>query len=186
MKLDTATLTGTAILAALVVVFDYTLKYSNLKIPFPPAPFLRFDLTGIPIVLSLLLYGFVPGIFTSAIASIAILARSADALGSSMKGLAEFSTILGMFLAFKLFNKMRIVGAFALGITMRVLIMTFANLLVIYVGLMAIPASYVNIPLLYFSLLGAFNAAQGTISVAGGLLIYEAVKKRISTKINKT
>ena len=28
------TLTGTSILAALVIVFDYALKYSGLKIPF--------------------------------------------------------------------------------------------------------------------------------------------------------
>jgi len=34
----TARLTGTAILAALVLVFDYTLKYSGRKIPFPWVP----------------------------------------------------------------------------------------------------------------------------------------------------
>jgi riboflavin transporter FmnP len=54
MKLSTRTLAGTAVLAALVVVFDYTLKYANLKIVFPWLIYLKFDFTGVPIVLSLL------------------------------------------------------------------------------------------------------------------------------------
>ncbi|MGQ9506844.1 MAG: hypothetical protein ACUVTB_03160 [Candidatus Bathycorpusculaceae bacterium] len=74
MKITTTALAGTAILAALVVVFDYTLKYSGLKVPFPWLPILKFDFTGIPIVLSLLLFGLAPGAFTSAIAVLAILA----------------------------------------------------------------------------------------------------------------
>ena len=56
----TVVLTGTAIMAALVIVFDYTLKYSGLKIPFPWYPNLKFDFTGVPIVMSLFMYGFSP------------------------------------------------------------------------------------------------------------------------------
>jgi len=86
MKIDVKTLAGTAILAALVVVFDYTMKYSSLKIPFPWLPFLKFDFTGIPVVLSLLLFGLIPGTFTSIIASVAILTRSGQIVSASMKG----------------------------------------------------------------------------------------------------
>ena len=63
----TARLTGTAILAALVLVFDYTLKYSGLKIPFPWFPDLKFDFTGVPIALSLLMYGL-PSATTTSVA----------------------------------------------------------------------------------------------------------------------
>ena len=69
-------LTGTATLAAMVIVFDYTLKYSGLKIPFPWMPFLKFDFTGVPIVVALLLYGLPSATTTSLVASLGIIARS--------------------------------------------------------------------------------------------------------------
>jgi len=64
----TAKLTGTAILAALVIIFDYSLKFSGLKIPFPWMPFLKFDFTGVPIVVSFLLFGTSSSAITSTIA----------------------------------------------------------------------------------------------------------------------
>ena len=76
-------------LAALVVVFDYTLKFSGLKIPFPWLPFLKFDFTGVPITLSLLLYGLSSGATTSILACLAILVRSGDLVGATMKAIAE-------------------------------------------------------------------------------------------------
>ncbi|NWF86665.1 hypothetical protein HXY32_02480 [Candidatus Bathyarchaeota archaeon] len=185
MKINTKTLAGTAILAALVVVFDYTIKYSNLKIPFPLNPDLKFDLTGIPIVLSLLLFGFIPGIFTSIIAFVAILARSGVILGSSMKGLAEFSTILGMAIGLKLFKRFRIVSSSILGVVSRVLIMICVNFALIYAGIIPISASYANIPLIYALLLGFFNAIQGMIGIVGGYFIYAAIKRRAPSLIKK-
>jgi hypothetical protein len=77
-KNRTVELTGTAILAALVIIFDYSLKYSGLKIPFPWYPNLKFDFTGIPIALSLFLYGFSSSIFTSFVAGVGIVARSGN------------------------------------------------------------------------------------------------------------
>jgi hypothetical protein len=52
MKWNTTTLAGTATLSALVVILDYALKYSNLKIPFSFAFHLKFDFTRIPVVMS--------------------------------------------------------------------------------------------------------------------------------------
>ncbi len=40
-------------MAALVIVFDYTLKYSGMKIPFPWYPNLKFDFTGVPIIMKI-------------------------------------------------------------------------------------------------------------------------------------
>jgi len=103
MDVSTRTLTGTAVLGALVVVFDYTIKFSGLKIPFiPPLQFLHFDFTGVPVVLSLLLFDLVPGgAVTSAVAFFAIFARSGSFVGPVSKALAEFSTILGVALGYK-------------------------------------------------------------------------------------
>jgi riboflavin transporter FmnP len=185
MKINTTTLAGTAILAALVVVFDYTLKYSNLKIPFPGLPYLKFDFTGIPIVLSFLFFGLIPGVFTSAIAFVAILARSADFVGSSMKGFAEFSTILGMAIGLKLLKRFRITGSFVFGVGARALVMVCVNFALIYAGLMSISVSYVDVPLIYALLLGLFNVIQGIISIVGGYSIYEAIKRRVPSLIEK-
>jgi riboflavin transporter FmnP len=178
MKISTRTLTGTAILGALVVVFDYALKYSNLKIPFiPPLQFLHFDFTGIPVVLSLLLFDFPSGVTTSCIAFFAIFARSGKAVSASMKAIAELSTILGMALGLRLFKKsIKLTKAvsFVLGITFRCLIMFFANLIVqpLYYGtpFMAV--------LLLSPLTGLFNAIQGSIGTLGGYILYEAVIRR--------
>lgn len=188
MKINTTVLAGTAILAALVVVFDYTVKYSNLKIPFAPLPYLKFDFTGIPVVLSFLLFGLVPGAFTSAIAFVAILARSGDVLGSSMKGLAEFSTILGMAMGLKLLRRFRvikIVGSFTLSLTSRALLMVCINFALIYAGVMSISASYADIPLIMALLLAFFNVIQGIISVIGGYSIYGAIRRRAPSLVKR-
>lgn len=185
MKMNSTTLAGTATLAALVVVFDYTMKYSGLKIVFPWLPFLKFDFTGVPIVLSLLLFGLIPGTFTSIIASVAILARSGQVVSSSMKGVAEFSTILGMAVGLKLIRRFRMVGSFALGITSRTLIMIFVNLALIYVGVISLPASYASVPVMTALLVGAFNAVQGVLSILGGYFIYEAVRSRAPSLVKK-
>jgi riboflavin transporter FmnP len=175
MKIDTRTLAGTIVLAALVVVFDYAMRYSGLKIPFPWFPTLKFDFTGIPIVLSLLLYGLVPGAFTSAIAVLAILARSGNIVSSFMKGLAEFSTVLGMFLGLKIAKRFKLPAAYFLGISTRVIVMTIANLALIYMGFLR----YGDALLIFVLLTGVFNAIQGTISIVCGYLIYAAVKRRV-------
>lgn len=188
MKINTITLAGTAILAALVVIFDYTVKYSNLKIPFAPLPFLKFDFTGIPIVLSFLLFGLIPGVFTSAIAFVAILARSGDVLGSSTKGVAEFSTIIGMAIGLKLlrrFKIIRIIGSFMFGVTSRALIMVCVNFALIYAGVMSISKSYADVPLIMALFLGFFNIIQGAISIIGGYFIYEAIRRRASSLVRR-
>jgi riboflavin transporter FmnP len=183
MKMSTTILAGTTLLAALVVVFDYAAKYLGLKVPFPWFPILKFDFTGIPIVLSLLLFDLIPGAFTSAIAVLAILARSGDFVGSSMKGLAEFLTILGMFLGLKMVKRLRLPTSFFLGIGARALTMMIANFALIYTGLLQFTQSYSEVPLTFVMFTGVFNVIQGAISIAGGYLTYMAVKRRIPSMI---
>jgi len=92
----TVRLTGTAVLAALAVVFDYALKFSGLKIPFPWMPFLKFDFTGVPIVTAFLMFDLTSGTITSIVAVLGIIARSGDLVGGAMKGIAEVSTVTGL------------------------------------------------------------------------------------------
>lgn len=187
MKKDTATLTGTTVLSALVFIFDYTMKFSGLKIPFPWLPYIKFDFTGVPIVLSTLLFGLASGATTSTVAFLAILIRSGDVVGASMKALAEFSTILGMtFTSKRLAKTTKLTKAAALifGVTSRSITMFFANLVILPL--------YYKIPqtaaILISPLIVAFNVIQGSISILLGYVLYETLIRRtsyLSTKKNK-
>jgi riboflavin transporter FmnP len=171
----TVRLTGTAVLAALVIVFDYTLKFSGLKIPFPWLPFLKFDFTGVPIALSLLLYGLSSGGFTSAVAFLGIIVRSGDVISSLMKGLAEFSTVLGMALGLYLPIRLRRPFSVVLGLVLRVISMSVFNLVVL--------PNYYGMPLsVVFGLLPmlcVFNAMQGGITIFLGYFLHEAYRRRM-------
>lgn len=161
----TVLIAGSALLGALVVVLDYSFKYSGLKIRFPWLPFLKFDFTGVPIVLSYLVFGFFSSVFTSAVALFAIFARSGDFLGASMKALAEFSTVLGVAFALKFIPKLKQFAAFILGILFRCVIMFFANLLFF--------------PISISHLIAAFNIIQGIISISLGFFIFKTIERKI-------
>jgi len=173
----TAWLTGISILAALVIVFDYTLKFSGLKIPFPWMPFLKFDFTGVPIALSLLLYGLPSGAFTSIVAFVAIVARSGELVGAMMKGIAEFSTISGMALVLHISIRHGRFLSILVGIVIRTAVMSLTNLIVLpsYYGL-----PY-NVVINMLPLLGLFNAMQGAVTVLIGYALCEAYERRVSS-----
>lgn len=171
----TTSLVGIAILGALVVIFDYTLKFSGMKIPFPWLPMLKFDFTGIPIVLSMLLYGLRAGSMTSGVACLAILIRSGDVIGATMKAIAELATILGMAPFAMRKGKTGRIISFASGLTIRVLVMSIFNLIVL-------PAAYgwqFIAAVFFLPWLGIFNVIQGLLSIFGGYLIHEAIIRRI-------
>jgi len=172
-QLTTQVVTGTAILSALVVVFDYTLKFTGVKIPFPLFPTLRFDLDGVPIVLSLLLYGPYSAVVTCFVAFVAILARSGIVLSASMKALAEFGTILGLIPFYKIHSNGAKAFAVLSGTSSRVLVMTLANLAVWPLIFASLQAAMAFVPFL-----AVFNAIAAVISISGGYLIYAALAKR--------
>ena len=177
-KNPTARLTGTAILAAMVIVFDYTLKYSGLKIPFPWYPNLKFDFTGIPIAMSLFMYGFPSAITTSLIAGLGIFMRSGNWVSASMKVFAELSTIVGLHLGMNVLAKEKKATnymAWVLGLAARVIIMTVVNLYVLP-NIWHVPME-VTIGLL--PLIGAFNVVQGLVTIGLGYYLFGAVKVRL-------
>jgi len=157
----------------LVVVFDYTLKFTGVKIPFPLFPTLRFDLDGVPIVLSLLLYGPYSAVVTCFVALVAILARSGIVLSASMKALAEFGTILGLIPFYKIHSNGAKAFAVVSGTSSRVLLMVLANLAVWPLIFTSLEAAMAFVPFL-----AVFNVIAAVISISGGYLIYAAVGKR--------
>lgn len=170
----TVKLTGTAILAALVIVFDFAMKYSGLKLPFPWYPNLKFDFTGVPIALSLFLYGFPSSVTTCLVAGIGIVARSGNVISASMKVAAELATVLGIHLGDRVKTGSKYVS-WGAGLVSRILIMTVVNLYVLpNVYHVPMEATIGLLPLI-----GIFNAIQGAITVGLGYFLYEAVKSRL-------
>ena len=169
---NTAKLTGTAIMAALVIVFDYTIKYAGLKIPFPWYSNLKFDFTGIPIALSLLMYGFPSATTTSLIAGIGIVMRSGNWVAASLKTVAEYSTIIGMTAGLRLGGR---ISSFLFGIVSRIIFMVIANLIVLpnFYGA-PVSAAYALIPTII-----VFNIIQGGITVGLGYFLFDSVKQRL-------
>ena len=173
-------LTGTALLAALVIVFDYALKFSGLKIPFPWLPMLKFDFTGVPIALSLFMYGLPSALTTSLVAFVGIVARSGDVLSAALKFAAEFSTVLGLalgiMLAGRFSDRAQKGSGLALGIVFRVAAMSVANIFVLPLYGYPTEVAYGLLPLI-----AAFNVASGAITVLLGAFLYEAIRKRFPT-----
>jgi len=184
MKIRATIVARIAMLSALVVVFDYAMKFSGLKIPFPWLPFLKFDFTGIPIMLSVLTIGLEAGAATSTIAFLAILVRSGDIVGASMKTLAEFSTVLGFSLGKKILkgeSKLTVALLYILGCATRILTMFLSTIPVftLYYG-MPLSAALAISPMV-----AIFNLIHGFLSMFGGNLIYEALKRREPSLVSK-
>jgi len=177
----TVKIAGSAILSAITIILDYSMKFSGLKIPFPWLPLLKFDFTGVPIALSLFLYGLPSGAITSFIAFLGIVLRSGDFVGASMKAIAEFSTVLGIALFPRRSGKLGKVGSFALGMILRVVVMTLASLVVFPVFY---PQSYtIAAVLLLLPLIGIFNLIIGFMNIFLGYLVYEAVLPRVPSLV---
>jgi riboflavin transporter FmnP len=173
-------LTGTALLAALVIVFDYALKFSGLKIPFPWMPALKFDFTGVPIALSLFMYGLPSALTTSLVAFVGIVARSGDMIGATMKFASEFSTVLGLALGMKLANRLsprlQRGSGLAAGIVFRVAAMSVCNMIILPLYGYPEAVAYGMLPLI-----AAFNVAAGTLTILLATFLHEAIKRRFPT-----
>lgn len=173
---------GTALLGALVAVLDVTFKMSGLKIPFPLFVELKFDALGIPMMLAYFLFGFLSGAITSMIAFLSITLRSGKAFEAFMKFLAEFVTILGVYIVlrskrpFSVEKKWKVISMIS-GIITRVVVMDVANVLLLPVFTPFYGSPQAVIAIVHF--ITFFNVVQGALTVFGGFLFYEAVVLRL-------
>jgi len=182
-KKEASVVTKIAVFSALAVIFDYVMKFSGLKIIFPWLPFLKFDFTGIPIMLSLFIIGLNGAATTSAVVFLAILVRSGELIGASMKAIAEFSTALGFYFGSRILrNKIRLsrIFSYTLGCITRTLIMFLLTIPVLnlYYGSL-------GMALALSPLVAIFNLIHGVISISGGDLIYVILKWRVPSLIFK-
>ncbi len=139
-------------------------------IPFPivpPPTKLSFDLTGIPMMISLLFYGPIAGIYTTLIGCTIIFLRG-NFPGGIFKLIAELATLMG----FVLLRKNPILKTI-LAVTTRVVVMTI-------VGYYLMPIFYlmpVEIVVGLLIPLAIFNLIQGLVNVIPSYLIYSRIRR---------
>ena len=106
-----------------------------LSIPYPPIPYLKFDLAEIPVMIALLCFGPISGIGSALIYwAILLWVGEFSPIGPSMKFLAVFSMLIGLWIGVKIFKESRLMLflSFLLGIFLRIVSMSAMNYLIVY------------------------------------------------------
>lgn len=180
--------------ASLTVVLDVFFKYSAFKIPFPPAPFLKFDLDGLPVTLSLLVFGPWAGAFSSVSLLLTIAYRGPPF--AVLKVLAEASTAAGVFIAWLLVKRMNnsgkpggralMIAGLVVGVAVRSSVMLWGNwaLLPLFFG-KSLEEYYRMGVYAALAIIVGFNALQGAVNVAAAVLVYLGIRKRLPGLIEK-
>jgi len=161
-RLDTRKLVLASILGALAAASE-VIRGPPFDIPFPLLPgIVSWDLTGVPMLISLLFNGPIGAVYTCIIGCSIIFLRG-NVYGGVLKLIAELATIL----AFAAIRKGIITKSVA-AVVSRVLVMTIANfyLLQLFYGA---PEPYVVGLLLP---LVAFNATQALLNIIPAYIIY--------------
>ena len=182
----TLVLAASAMLGALALAIDYTMRFTGAKefistpwrLAFPQLYFLKFDLDGVPIFCSTAFFGLTAGAVTSVILGLGILARAPHLfglVGGSMKALAEFSTSAGAYLGLKMKRgRPPTVACVALALSARVMVMVPTNLAILPLAY-GIPMPVVLSLLPFIAL---FNIIHGLITTLLGLSVALAVVRR--------
>jgi len=98
-----------------------------------------------------------------------------------MKFLAEFATIVGVYIVLRArkptSDKLKILAMIS-GIIVRVALMGIVNVLLLPIFVPAFYPTHMAVVVL-LPLFSLFNIIQGSISIFGGFLLYEAVIRRL-------
>jgi hypothetical protein len=164
-RLDTKKLALASILGALAAASEM-IRGPPFDIPFPLLPgVISWDLTGIPILVSLLFNGVLGGVYTSVIGCSIIFLRG-NVPGGIFKLIAELATVL----AFAAIRRGVIVKSIA-AVTTRVVVMTVANYLMLPIFYpIYYPSGAVVVEILLP--LAVFNLTQALLSIIPSYIIY--------------
>jgi riboflavin transporter FmnP len=138
-------------------------------IPFPLYPQVTWDITGIPMMISLLLFGPFSAIYTCLVGCAIIFLRG-NISGGVFKVIAELSTVL----AYALIRQGRIVKTLGASFS-RVIVMTITNYYLLQV--------FYNLPegvvVGLLPVLAVFNFSQALINVIPAQIIHKRIKQLI-------
>ena len=165
-KIKTREVAAASLLGALAALWEI-IPGPPFDVPFPLYPRISWDLTGIPMMISLLFYGPISGVYTSLIGCSIIFFRG-NIPGGIFKLLAELATLLG----FVLLKKSTVVRSI-LAVTSRVAVMTVANyfLLQLFYNMPEVVVVGLLVPI------ALFNVIQASINIIPAYLIYLRISK---------
>jgi len=174
-KLNTRKLALASILAALCGVFEI-IPGPPFDIPFPLYTRISWDLTGMPMMISLLFTGPIGAIYTCLIGCSFIFLRG-NLYGGIFKLVAELATIL----AFVAIRKGFIPKTVA-AVVSRVVVMTAANyyLLPMFYGMS--PSSVVTI----LPAIAVMNGTQALINIIPAQIVYSRLGNAWQSRIQET
>ena len=168
-RLDTRKLALASILGALAAASEI-IKGPPFDIPFPLMPgTVSWDLTGMPMMLSLLFTGPIGAVYTCVIGCSIIFLRG-NVYGGILKLVAELATIL----AFAVIRKGIVTKSIA-AVLSRVLVMTIANFYLLQIFYVWATEAYV-VGLLFP--LGIFNATQALLNIIPAYIIYSRLANK--------
>lgn len=165
-KIGTREIAAASMLGALSALWEI-IPGPPFDVPFPLYPRISWDLTGIPVMISLLSYGPLCSVYTCLIGCSIIFLRG-NLPGGSLKLIAELATLLG----FALLRKHIVLNS-TVAVTLRVATMTIANYYLLPF-FYPIPVSAVVGLLVPIAL---FNATQALINIIPAYLIYLRIIK---------
>ena len=168
-KIDTRVIAVASVLGALSALSEI-IPGPPFDIPFPLYPKVSWDITGLPMIVSLLLYGPVCAVYTCLVGCSIIFLRG-NVYGGIFKVVAELATIL----AFGLLKRGVVVNS-AASVVSRVVAMTIANyyLLQLFYGMPEPLVISLLVPI------GLFNVTQALINIIPAYIIY--LKVRVMVK----
>ena len=169
-KLDTKKLALASMLGALAAASE-VIKGPPFDVPFPlmPAGTVSWDLTGVPMMVSLLFTGPIGALYTCVVGCSIILFRG-NFLGALLKLSAELATILAFASIRKGFVTKSIVA-----VTSRVIVMTLTNFLLL--PLFYAWASEAYVVSILFPI-GIFNVTQALINIVPSYIIYYRLRDK--------
>jgi len=193
-------ISATSIFGALASI----LAVLPLNIPYPPIPYLKFDLAEIPVMVALLCFGPIPGVGSALIYWAILLWRGEfSPIGPSMKFLAVFSMLLGLWIGAKIFrgSKFTLHLSFLLGALFRILSMTAMNYLIAYLLLpdfVSLAARTISLALginfsgetscliMVLAFTAIFNLIHSILSMAPSILIVKHISSKRLPHLKKT
>jgi len=164
MKLDTQQLAIASLLGALSIISELA-PGPPFDIKFPLYDRVSWDVTGIPMMISLLLYGPSTGLYTTLVGCSVLMLR--NPAGGLFKLIAELATLFGYSILPK-----GIILRSSVATASRVLVMTVAN----YVLLQAFYRLPESVVISLLPVLAVFNISQALINIVPSLMITTRIR----------
>ncbi len=165
-RIKTREVAAASLLGALAALWEI-IPGPPFDVPFPLYPRISWDLTGIPIMISLFFYGPISGVYTCLIGCSIIFLRG-NVFGGALKLIAELVTLLGFVVL-----KKNLVLKSILAVVTRVVVMTVTSYYLMPVFLPISTSSVVSL----LVPLAVFNVTQALINIIPSYLIYSRIRK---------